>query len=85
MTPLPSSYMNCEPCPLTVVQEAVCASWQVRFDGTAAGGRPGLASSLHRPGTAPAPGYHTPGYRQHVPLGRVPSDPFLPPAASVSF
>lgn len=72
MTPLPTYYMNCGPCPLTVVQEAVLASWQLRFDGD---GR-WMEAQL---------GLLTASLGQHVPVGRVPSDPLPSPAAFLSF
>lgn len=64
MTPVPTSYINCGPCPLTVVQEAVLASGQVRFDRDVCWreARLGLLAASSGNGTCP-PGTVYPGAR----------------------
>lgn len=81
MMSLPTSYMICGLCPLTVVQEAVFASWPVRCDPDGCWREARLGLLTASPGNATC----LPGTVQHVPIGSVPSDPLLSPAASLSF
>lgn len=70
MIPLPTSYVNYRPRPLTVLQEAMRASWQVRLDkdGCWMEAWLGLLAALPRNGTCPL---GTGACVQHVPVSWV--------------